>query len=47
LNLLAARKFKASQSDRMFAALVQHMRDGMHVDRAGYGSKKEEVPSWL
>ncbi len=46
-EVLAARKFKASQSDRMFAALVQHMRDGMHVDRAGYGSKKEEVPSWL
>ena len=46
-EVLAARKRKAAQADRMFAELVRHMRDGMHVDRGSYGSKKEEVPSWL
>jgi len=46
-EVLANRQRKAAQSDKMFAALVEHMRDGMHIDRTGYGSKKEEVPSWL
>lgn len=46
-EVLANRQRKAAQSDKMFAALVEHMRDGMHIDRTGYGSKEEEVPSWL
>lgn len=46
-EVLANRQRKSAQSDRMFSALVEHMRDGMHIDRSGYGSKKEVVPSWL
>jgi len=46
-EVLASRKRKAEQSDKMFAELVTHMRDGMAVERGSYGTKKEEVPSWL
>ena len=46
-EVLAARRRKAGQSDRMFAELVAHMRDGMAVERGTYGSKREEIPSWL
>lgn len=46
-EVLAARQRKAAQADRMFAELVRHMRDGMSVDRGSYGTKREEVPSWL
>lgn len=46
-EVLAARQRKAAQADRMFAALVAHMRDGLHIDRGGYGSARVVVPSWL
>ena len=47
VEVLAARQFKAAQADKMFASLIEHMREGMGVDRSSYGSKKEKVPSWL
>jgi hypothetical protein len=47
IEVLASRKRKAQQSDTMFSELVVHMRDGMEIDRSVYGSKKQEVPSWL
>lgn len=46
-EVLAARKRKAEQAERMFAELVRYMREGIKVDRSSYGNKKEEVPSWL
>lgn len=46
-EVLATRQRKAAQADRMFAELVRHMRDGLHIDRGGYGSARVEVPSWL
>jgi hypothetical protein len=47
VEVLASRKRKAQQSDTMFSELVVHMRDGMEIDRSVYGSKNQEVPSWL
>lgn len=47
IEVLASRKRKAQQSDKMFAELVTHMRDGMAVVRGQYGVKSMEVPSWL
>lgn len=46
-EVLASRQRKAAQADRMFAELVRHMRDGLHIDRGGYGSARVVVPSWL
>lgn len=46
-EVLASRKRKAEQASRMFDSLVTHMREGMAIERGRYGSKKEEVPSWL
>jgi hypothetical protein len=46
-EVLASRRRKANQSDKMFAELVTHMRDGMTVERSTYGTKREEIPSWL
>ena len=37
---------KADQADRMFAALVAHMRDEMTVDRSERYEQKVEVPFW-
>lgn len=47
VEVLATLTRKAAQSDRMFAELIRHMRDGMDLARDGYGSKGEVVPSWL
>jgi len=46
-EILEARKRKAAQTDKMFADLVQYMREGMKIDRKAYGTNKSEVPSWL
>lgn len=46
-EVLSARQKKAEAADKMFAALVEHMRDGVARDRTGYGNKKEIIPSWL
>lgn len=44
---LANLKRKADQADRMFEALVSHMRDALEVDRAIGYPKAAEVPAWL
>ena len=46
-EVLAARQRKACKADEMFTRLVEHMREGMHVERGRYGDKQQEVPSWL
>jgi len=46
-EVLASRRRKAAQAERMFAQLVEHMRGGMDIARDSYGSKKGTVPSWL
>ena len=38
---------KAEQADRMFAALVAHMRDATHIGRIDRHTIPLEVPSWL
>lgn len=45
VNALRNVQRKAEQADRMFDALVSHMRDAAHVDRITY-DKPVEVPSW-
>lgn len=44
---LANLQRKSDQADRMFDALVAHMRDGMHIDRSTDYDLPLEVPSWL
>jgi len=46
-DVIASRKLKSEKTDKMFAELVRHMKDGLAVESARYGEKKEEVPSWL
>lgn len=38
---------KASQADRMFSALVQHMNAAVRVERSVYSQNQVEVPSWM
>lgn len=38
---------KAAQADRMFDALVLHMRDALSVDRSPSFAQKAQVPQWL
>jgi len=45
-NALAGLRRKAAQADRMFAALVAHMREGQHVQRSAVYDQEVEVPSW-
>lgn len=44
---LANLERKAQQADRMFAALVAHMRDALNVDRSTTFDAEVEVPAWL
>jgi hypothetical protein len=44
---LANLQRKAAQADRMFGALVEHMKDALAVDRAATYDRNVEVPSWL
>lgn len=45
---LANLERKAKQADAMFAALVAHMRNALHLDRVDpYGAASLEVPAWL
>ena len=37
---------KQRQADQMFANLVEHMREGMHL-QIEQGTKQQELPSWL
>lgn len=46
-GILAALERKAAQADRMFDALVAHMRDGMTVRPITDYPTPTEVPSWL
>lgn len=46
-EVLAARKRKAAQAAEMFAALIEHMRDGQGIARDTYTQRKVEVPQWL
>lgn len=46
-NTLANLQRKAAQADAMFASLVAHMNNAMHVDRTHTRDKKAQVPSWL
>ncbi len=38
---------KADQADRMFDALVRHMDEALHIDRARGYTERVEVPAWL
>lgn len=46
-GILATLEHKAAQAERMFDALVAHMRDGIHVRPATGYPTPTEVPSWL
>jgi hypothetical protein len=46
-EVLANRQRKARQADEMFGRLVQHMREGLSIDRSGHGSLRAELPRWL
>lgn len=46
-EVLANRQRKAVAADAMFARLVSHMREGMHVDRSRRGEIVAEIPRWL
>jgi len=45
-NALAGLRRKAAQADRMFTAMVGHMRAGMEIRRTTEYRKDVEVPSW-
>jgi hypothetical protein len=38
---------KAEQADKMFAALVQHMNESLHIERSNVYEQKPEIPTWL
>lgn len=38
---------KSQRADAMFAALVSHMNDAVHIDRSTYGTTRMETPTWL
>lgn len=38
---------KAAAADRMFAALVEHMNEALHLERAAAFTESVEVPAWL
>ena len=47
IDVLKNLKRKASQADRMFAALVSHMNDALGIARSETFTQPVEVPSWL
>lgn len=46
-GVLANLKAKASKADAMFANLVREMSRALTVERAAYGTRAMETPSWL
>jgi len=46
-GILASLKRKASQADKMFSAIVSHMKDAMHLETLDFYPETEEVPKWL
>ena len=47
LGVLENMKRKAEAAERMFSRVVALMNQSLTIARTGYGSAKEEVPSWL
>jgi hypothetical protein len=46
-GVMANLRRKAEQCDRMFTALVRHMREAMVLDGGWHFDKREEIPPWL
>jgi hypothetical protein len=46
-GILANLRRKAAQSETMFASIVAHMKDAMHLQTSDYFPEKEMVPAWL
>lgn len=46
-EVLAARRRKALNADRLFESIVEHMRTELQLGRGTYGDKPEELPQWL
>ena len=46
-NVLGNLQRKAEAADRMFTALVDHMRDALHVHLPSYVNQTPHVPEWL
>jgi len=46
-NVLGNLQRKAEAADRMFTALVDHMRDAVHVRTTPYIHEAPRVPEWL
>lgn len=46
-NALNNLRRKADQADRMFDALVEHMRDALAIDRSLVFDQPVEVPAWI
>ncbi len=46
-RVLANLKRKATQADRMFKAMIEHMSEAIHVDRDRDFGTKEDMPAWL
>lgn len=46
-GVLKNQQRKAEAADRMFARLVQHMGEVLHIERSIQFTHKEEFPSWL
>lgn len=38
---------KQKQASDMFDALIRHMTEAMNIGRDAYGTRQEEIPSWL
>ncbi len=46
-RILENLKRKAIQADRMFASIVEHMRDAMAIVKRDFFPEREEIPTWL
>ena len=46
-NALENLQRKAGQADRMFDALIEHMRDAAAVDHGRHYNAEVQVPAWL
>jgi len=44
---MASIQRKSKQADQMFSALVEYMKDELHIKRDREYTEKEEVPQWL
>jgi hypothetical protein len=46
-GILESLKRKTEQTNTMFASIVKHMKDAMHLSTSDYFPEQENVPSWL